>query len=357
MNVYKKEQVLLGRYRISSFLDAGGMQEVYVAVDETFARTVAVKVPKNGSAEKRFKRSAVLSAQVNHPNVAKTLDFFEHKGAQHLVEEYVAGENLRQRLDRYEYFDPFLAAHVTHHIAKGVAASHHVGVFHRDMKPSNILLSKEPWPISVKVSDFGISRMAKDEIDAAIELGVDKSITTSATLVGALPYMSPEAISDSKSADLPADIWAIGAILYEMLSGVKPYGQGLVAVSKIMGGKPPPTLKNRGNETQFGLIFSELLDIVKRCLVGDPKARITADALIGELSKLCYSISERERGIVKLFGHGGKPIGFIHIPGDSDVFFHRDCCYGDVPAVGENVEFARHDGGGADRAFPVVRIK
>ena len=198
MNILKTGQLIADRYHIVCPIGEGGMQEVYKANDNTFDRIVALKTPKNPSAKKRFKRSAILSARVNHPNVAKTLDFFEISDREFLIEEFVEGCDLRAFADQFARVDPFLAAHFLHHIIKGVAASHHAGVFHRDLKPSNILVSSQPWPEKTKVTDFGIAKMAEEEIAELIELGIDKSITTSATLVGALPYMAPELISSPK---------------------------------------------------------------------------------------------------------------------------------------------------------------
>ena len=129
------------RYEIVRFIAEGGMQQVYYTKDHTLNRFVALKVPKNASAEKRFKRSAVLSAKVNHPNVAKTLDYFETEDYPTLVEEFIDGKDLKDAiLKRCKVVDPYLVARILHHLAKGTAASHHVGVTHRDLKPSNIML-------------------------------------------------------------------------------------------------------------------------------------------------------------------------------------------------------------------------
>src|ERR1039458_6216122 len=140
------------------------MQQVFKATDQTFDRPIVVKVPKNPSAEKRFARSARMSARVTHSNVAKTLDYFESDGRSHLVEEFIPGLDLRDLLDRkFNYLDPHLAAHVIHQLAKAVAASHHAGVLHRDLKPSNIMVSDDPSITVVKITDFGIAKMTEHE--------------------------------------------------------------------------------------------------------------------------------------------------------------------------------------------------
>jgi len=352
----KPGTMIADRYEITGAIGEGGMQEVYSADDTTFARIVAVKVPKNLSAEKRFKRSAILSARVNHPNVAKTLDYIPGPPKDYLVEEFVAGEDLRDLADRYHRMDPFLVGHILHHLAKAIAASHHVGVIHRDLKPSNIMVSTEPWPVQIKITDFGIAKMAEDELVEAIELGVDKSITTSATLVGALPYMSPEFIDDSQEADKPADIWSLGAISYELMSGRLPFGSGLAAVPKIVAARLPKKPTVYGSSQQFGSFVDELWGLVKLCLKADPGHRPTADALVKECEGLCYSVQPREFGTVKNFGDSAGEYGFIQRSTGLDVFFHRSSYYGAKPKVGEPVVYSAFVSGARPRAHPVVPL-
>jgi len=236
----KKGQMLLNRYSIDSYLAAGGMQQVFRATDTSFSRLVALKVPQNDSAERRFDRSARLSARITHPNVAKTLDYFEEDGKSYLIEELIDGIDLGRFLDeKFDPLDPHLGAHILHHLARAVAASHHVGVIHRDLKPGNILVSNDPAATIVKVTDFGIAKMAEEEISDAI-VGGEDSITASKTAMGALPYMAPEMIENSKNATTAVDIWALGALAYRMFSGEPPYGYGLKAVTAIVNAKTPP---------------------------------------------------------------------------------------------------------------------
>ena len=170
--IHQQGDLLIDRYRIERYLAEGGMQQVYRATDLAFERSVALKVPKNPSAEKRFARSARVSARINHPNIAKTLDFFEDVGRNYLVEELLDGEDLACTLDkRFEYLDPHLAAHVVPHIARALAAAHHAEVVHRDMKPSNVMVSQDPGLKSVKLTDFGIAKMAAEEIAEGVKPG------------------------------------------------------------------------------------------------------------------------------------------------------------------------------------------
>jgi len=130
-----------GRYEIQGDVGEGGMQYVYSARDQLVDRIVALKTPKNRSAEKRFRRSVVVAAKVNHPNVAKTLDYVREGNARYLIEELIDGDDLQKALlARTNFLDPYSAAKVFHHLAKGVAAAHHAGVVHRDLKPTNVMV-------------------------------------------------------------------------------------------------------------------------------------------------------------------------------------------------------------------------
>ena len=194
MTTHNPGDVVGERYVIDKFISEGGMQEVYVARDELLSRTIALKTPKTGSARKRFKRSASTSASINHANVAKTLDYLEESNRYHLIEELIAGADLGQVMrDNLDQLDPYLCAHVLHHLAKGLAASHHAGVVHRDLKPSNIMVAGGMAFHGIKITDFGIAKMAEVEL-AVVDGGDEDVLTQSATALGALPYMAPEMI-------------------------------------------------------------------------------------------------------------------------------------------------------------------
>jgi serine/threonine protein kinase/cold shock CspA family protein len=354
--IHARGDTLLGRYRIERYIAEGGMQQVYLATDIVFGRVVALKVPKNPSAEKRFARSAEVSARVNHPNVAKTLDYFEHKGRSYLIEEFVSGQDLHTMLtEKFDFLDPHLAAHVFHHIAKGVAASHHAGVFHRDLKPGNVMISTDPNLHTIKITDFGIAKMAEQEITEGVK--DEASITGSQTVMGALPYMAPELIETRELADLPADIWALGAILYLLMAGVPPFGTGLKAVPRILEARLPaePTLS--AMKPQFKPLTDELLGIVQVCLQKESADRPTADKLVGMCSSLCYSCAERKEGAVASFRAGTGAWGFIDSDDGGSVFFHADSFWGRRPTQGIRVNFAPFPGNPQPRAFPILPLK
>jgi serine/threonine protein kinase len=342
------------RYEIVSYVGEGGMQEVYRTKDLLLGRTVALKAPKNPSAKKRFQRSAIMSAKVNHPNIAKTLDYFDTDERPYLIEEFIEGKDLGKILaEIFSFVDPYLAAMVLHHLAKGLAASHHAGVIHRDLKPSNVMIADGEFFRGVKITDFGIAKMAEEEIGDAVE-GGDESISASRTALGAIPYMAPEIIE--KKVEKASDIWSIGAMIYELLSGTRPFGAGLRAIPAIVAAKPPPEPPLFRTHPQFRPLGEAVFKIVLECLNKDPKNRPTADQLVIECEGLCYSREPREFGIIRRWQN--QYFGFISTDGPKDVFFHRDSFYTEkFPEAGDKVFYARYLGAGSDRGFPFIAVK
>jgi serine/threonine-protein kinase len=346
-------EILAQRYRIIKYTAEGGMQYVYQAYDEILHRDVALKTPKNYSSEKRFNNSAIVSARVNHPNVAKTYDYFEENGKPYLIEEFVHGADISYALLRIsKYLDPYLTAKIFHYLAKGLASSHHVGVIHRDIKPSNIMITDGFHLSSIKITDFGIAKMADEELTVAAE-GGNESIAASQTALGALPYMAPEAIESPRLAGTASDIWSLGALIFKLLTGLEPYGIGLKAVRNILEANepnfPPFVFANQ----HFSALSKQLSELIISCLQKDPRLRPTADELADHCSALCYPIAERFIGKIKLIKYDSW--GFISTEAD-DVFFHLDSVYGEKPIVGDSVMFSKYPGGSAWRSHPVVKI-
>jgi serine/threonine-protein kinase len=351
-------EVIADRYEITDFIGEGGMQEVYLARDLTFDQFVALKAPKNEAASKRFSRSARVSAQVTHPNVAKTLDYIPGEERDYLVEEFVPGRDLKQRLDaEFEVLDPHLAAHLVHHIARAIAASHHAGVLHRDLKPSNIMVSDDPGLLVVKVTDFGIAKMAEDEIEQAVSGEDEESLTGSQTAMGAVPYMAPENFNrDLGHVLLPSDIWSIGALLYHFLVGERPFGAGWQAIPKIVAGTLPERTAVMKVKPQFKHITQALWDVATRCMSLKPEDRPTADALVSALAEIPYSTATRRVGRIYNFGIPFRTCGFIE-SSSGDCFFHEDSFYGTKPVNGMTVNFAPFSGSPRDRAFPILPLR
>lgn len=342
------------RYKVVRYLAEGGMQFVYIAKDSITGRLVALKTPKNNSAEKRFNRSAIVAARVNHPNVAKTLDYLEEGGRAYLVEELIEGSDLKEAiLTRTDFVDPYLAARIFHHLAKAVAAAHHVKVVHRDLKPTNVMVVGGYNLTEIKITDFGIAKMAEAEMEEAAEGGAE-TLSASATAVGALPYMAPEAIEAAETVGLPADIWSLGAMMFHVLCGEYPFGSGLKAVTKIVAAQRPDVPAFVQQKPQFRPLADEMLGIIFLCLQKDPLQRPDADSLVKMCNSLCYSVSERLEGHVADYLYNAY--GFIGGP-TGRVFYHKRSVFGPMPAEGDPVLFSCYDGGQAPRALPVLKIR
>lgn len=353
-HVFADGDEINSRYQVENFLAAGGMQEVYVAHDRVLCRKVALKTPKNHHAEKRFKRSAVLSAKVNHPNVAKILDYFELSSSSVIIEELIGGRSLDKALYKdFRYFDPYLLAQFGHHLAKGVAASHHVGVIHRDLKPGNIMMVKSDDRYSFKITDFGIATLAKEELKKAHK--DTSTIARSQTMMGAIPYMAPEMIMDPNKADCPSDIWAIGAIMYRLMTGSDPYGAGLAAIPEIVNAKKMPIFEAFGL-SQFRWLIDELSAVINSCLKKKMSKRPSADDLVKTFSDICYSDLPRQESSIKVFGEGTGDWGFIYGSWSGDYFFHRESFYGARLELvsGQRVQFATH--GNENRVHPCIPL-
>jgi TolB-like protein/Tfp pilus assembly protein PilF len=224
--------VLAGRYEILGLLGTGGMGRVYRAKDRELGEVVALKVLHKdlvGSAEmvERFRQEVRLARKVTHRNVARTFDIGEHDGEKFLTMELVAGEALSARLER-ELPPAEEVVAIAREILAGMGAAHAAGVVHRDLKPDNVLVESGG---RVVVTDFGIARA-----DAPGDAG-----RTSGRTVGTPAYMAPEQIGGQVTIDARADVYAFGAMLFEMLTGRRAWpGESALAVAAARLIEPPP---------------------------------------------------------------------------------------------------------------------
>ncbi len=210
----------LGPYEILAPIGAGGMGEVYRARDERLKRDVAVKVlPTSYSQDadrlRRFEQEAQAAGALNHPNITAVYDLGSHEGAPYIVTELLEGETLRARMSGGA-IAVRKATDYSIQIAKGLAAAHEKGIVHRDLKPENLFLTNDG---RVKILDFGLAKLTQNENDGAQQtnLPTAPAATEPGVVMGTLGYMSPEQVK-GKPADQRSDIFAFGAILYEMLS-------------------------------------------------------------------------------------------------------------------------------------------
>ncbi|MBV8206279.1 MAG: protein kinase [Acidobacteria bacterium] len=262
--------VLGGRYRILNILGQGGMGAVYKAEDVKLNRLVAIKVIRRELANdrsimERFTQELVLSREVTHQNVVRLFDIGEADGIDFITMEFVEGEDLRSLLQRSGKLPPAEAAGIVAQICAGLQAAHAKGIIHRDLKPGNIMREASG---RVVVMDFGLART----------LGGD-GMTQSGALIGTFEYMSPEQ-SRSEHIDARSDLYTVGLIFYELLTGVSPYQADSAIASLLMRSQQrakPPTSHDAS-------IPPGISAICERCLEIDPASRYQSAAdLIADL--------------------------------------------------------------------------
>src|SRR6201993_220892 len=215
----------LGPYEIQSPLGAGGMGEVYRARDPRLGRDVAIKVlPSSFSSDKdrlqRFAQEARAAAALNHPNILSIFDIGDDQGTPYVVSELLEGETLRARLAKAPI--PLRKAiNYALQVARGLAAAHEKGIVHRDLKPENLFVTKDD---RVKILDFGLAKLTQPNAELATLQGGDaeSAQTESGMILGTVGYMAPEQVN-GKAVDSRADVFAFGAVLYELLAGQRAF--------------------------------------------------------------------------------------------------------------------------------------
>src|SRR6186713_3090977 len=257
----------LGAYEIVSPLGAGGMGEVYRARDSRLDREVAIKVlteslAKDVTALARFEREAMSVARLSHPNILSIYEFAQDAGTAFVVMELVDGETLRARLASGP-LPPRKAIAYALQIAKGIGAAHARGIVHRDLKPENVMITRDDL---VKILDFGLAK----PIDAGgSDLTRGASMATSAgTVLGTFGYMAPEQVR-AQAVDHRADMFAFGAVLYEMLTGHRAFkGETAADTMSAILTKDPEDLDLARLSISPGLERT-----VRRCLEKTPELR------------------------------------------------------------------------------------
>ena len=261
----------LGPYEIQSSIGAGGMGEVYRARDTRLERTVAVKIlPSEFSADavrkQRFEREAKAISSLNHPHICVLHDIGHQDGIDYLVMECVEGESLAARLDR----GPLPLEQVFKfgsQIADALAEAHRNGIVHRDLKPGNIILTTT----GAKLLDFGLAKPISSKASADTLMTVptgERPLTGEGSIVGTFQYMAPEQL-EGKAADASSDIFALGAVLYEMATGKRAFDGKTQAsvIAAILERDPPPI-------SSLQPLVPRLLDrVVKACLAKNPNSR------------------------------------------------------------------------------------
>lgn len=291
----------LGPYSIRELLGSGGMGDVYRARDTRLKREVAVKVlseymADNSEARARFEREAQSVAALSHPNILAIHDFGCENGVSFAVMELLEGETLRERMEG-AHLVPAKALEIAREIARGLVAAHDSGIVHRDLKPENVFLTTGGL---VKILDFGLAKnqpasFLHDSETAAPTLGHSQP----GAVIGTIRYMSPEQ-ARGLPVDQRSDLFSLGAVLYEMLSGRRPFEGESSAdeISAILRADPPPCT------SPHNPISPALERVVGRCLEKDVHDRFqTASDLLFALE----SVHDHDSGVSSFSGIAAEP--------------------------------------------------
>jgi serine/threonine-protein kinase len=279
-------RVIAGKYRVVRALGSGGMGIVLLARHETLDRHVAIKLLRGSSHEEtdnvaRLAREARAVSRLESEHVARVMDVGTlDDGAPFIVMEFLSGADLGQVLHERKRLPIGVAVDYVLQAGEAIAEAHALGIVHRDLKPSNLFLTeRRDGSALVKVLDFGISKISSSNDDMRPGLlPSDASITAPGAVVGSPLYMSPEQLQSSKRVDTRTDIWSLGIVLHELLTGRRPFeADSFMAIgAKIAAGAPTP-LRDGCPEAPDGLVA-----VVRRCLEKDPAARFGS---IAELAR------------------------------------------------------------------------
>ncbi len=274
-------ETIADRYELEELVGHGGMSSVYKARDSLLERHVALKIlheqyVADEDFVERFKREARSVAQLQHPNIVTVIDRGEEGGRQYIVFEYIDGENLKEHVARKGRLDVAEALEIALEVARGLAFAHQQGLVHRDVKPQNVLLNGDG---RAKVTDFGIAR----------SLDVD-GMTQTGTVLGTSNYIAPEQASGQR-VDAHTDVYALGAVLYELLSGDVPFpGESFVAVAMKHVNEPPPNILDKRGDVPLRVAAT-----VDRALEKNPDQRFpTMDAFAAELEACLAELNRGE---------------------------------------------------------------
>ena len=330
----------ISHYRILDEVSRGGMGVVYLALDLKLNREVALKVlpPElvaDPDRKRRFIQEAQAAAGLDHPNIAVIHEIDEVDGVSFIAMELIRGEPLRDILQRERLSVSRVLALATE-VGEGLSRAHEKGIVHRDVKPANVMVTEQGHP---KIIDFGLAKLV-DVLVVEDDEGVTavRGDTDPGLVMGTVSYMSPE---QAKGADVDtrSDVFTFGIVLYEMLSGERPFrgANGAEVLSAILK-DPAPRLPSLETE-----VSDELQRIVDRCLAKDPAERYqTMRELVTELGAVhrrlesgAVAVSSRKRWLVGTVAGFSVLVGLLLVRGDRDVR---------LPAIERTIQLS-HDPG------------
>jgi eukaryotic-like serine/threonine-protein kinase len=258
------------QYHLTEKIGGDGMGVVWKALDTRLNRDVVLKfLPEalnaDASHRERFLREARAASALNHPNIVTVYDINSVSGEIFIVMEYVRGRTLADILREGRRLFPAVAVDYARQLCNGLAAAHHAGIVHRDIKPSNLMVTASG---TIKILDFGLAKSAGPQTTTAASALGDVPLTVAGVVLGTIPYMSPEQVSGGE-IDQRSDVFSIGVVLYEMLSGVRPFhGSSNSEVMRAVLSIDPPPLR-----TVCEGVSEALSEIVERCLQKNVQAR------------------------------------------------------------------------------------
>jgi serine/threonine protein kinase/Tfp pilus assembly protein PilF len=286
MKELKTGSIFAGRYEVIEELGKGGMGKVYKVLDKEVNEKIALKLlnPEVAADEKtidRFRNELKFARKIGHRNVCRMYDLSREEGTHYITMEYVPGEDLKSTIIRVGQLSVGKAIFIAKQVCEGLAEAHRIGVVHRDLKPQNIMLDKEG---NARIMDFGIARSLKA-----------KGLTGAGVMIGTPEYMSPEQ-AEVKEVDQRSDIYSLGVILYEMVTGRVPF-EGETPLNIAMKHKSEAPRNPKEINSQ---IPEDLSRVILRCLEKDKEKRYQrAEAVLSELANIEKGMPTTERVVPK----------------------------------------------------------
>ena len=287
----RPDDLLSGRYRLLRRLGVGGMGEVWCARNELTRRDFALKILlasllENTEAVQRFVREARATAKLRHPSIVEVYDAGQtDDGRPYIVMELLRGESLEARITRERKLPPLSVCRLLAQTARGLAAAHQAGIVHRDLSTPNIFLAEshegaEPTP---KILDFGLIKVIGPDFDGRVQ-------TSCGTIFGSPQYMSPDQVKSAETVDARADVWSLGVLLYECLSGERPFpATNYNALLLSIVSAPHRPLLQLAPE-----LDPELSEIVENCLIKDREVRTQSARDVAEqLERVALKLEAR----------------------------------------------------------------